>query len=139
MEDDEKKRIRLRVVGCGLKKDVEMFECDTVEKVAESCAAELGVGPHHIRLLFRGKILSGNLVHAGVKDRTKIMAMYTADYHQESYALKKLGEIRHKFEQSSAPHEEELTQLLCALDGVDGGDWIRAERKALINRIQEQA
>mmetsp|Transcript_548 Transcript_548/g.1456 ORF Transcript_548/g.1456 Transcript_548/m.1456 type:complete len:144 (+) Transcript_548:26-457(+) len=134
-------RCRLKVVGCGASLELDFAPSTAVEDVVAHVARHLDVGPQHLKLVFRGKVVGGGtLDSAGVRDRTKLMCLHTELYHREKDALAAMADVRRRaaaVDGSSAAAEELRTQLLCGLDAVDvsTSDWLRAERKALIAQI----
>mmetsp|Transcript_8147 Transcript_8147/g.24369 ORF Transcript_8147/g.24369 Transcript_8147/m.24369 type:complete len:153 (+) Transcript_8147:269-727(+) len=143
--------VRLRVSGCGKQLDVELESSASVGALLDRVGNELGgLQRGHIKLLFRGKRLGeGNenvsLEAAGVRDRTKLMAMHTALYHKHGEAIKAMDALAAQFDAVDPAdgklRQEVATQVLCKLDGVEtgGDDWLRARRKALIVRINAAA
>jgi len=136
----------IKITGCGFSEEMELGGDSSVEGIVSYVAQVLKVGPQHIKLLFRGKLLCGSmsLSEFGIKDRTRLLVMHTAIYHREKEALDKLTDLRRQAEQidQSTPNAEELyTQLLCKLDAVDvsSSDWLRAQRKEQIAAIHSRS
>mmetsp|Transcript_17707 Transcript_17707/g.55264 ORF Transcript_17707/g.55264 Transcript_17707/m.55264 type:complete len:155 (-) Transcript_17707:12-476(-) len=142
--------VRLRVSGCGQNLDLEFESSTKVGAVLDAVAERAGGGltRRHVKLLFRGKQLGEggtdtmSLESAGVRDRTKLMAMHTKEYHAEKSVIAALDEFSRQVDgiadPTSVAGQEYLTQIICKLDGVDaqGSDFLRARRKALVKRIE---
>ena len=143
--------VRLKLTGCGQSLELEVENGETVGRLLDKCAEEMGggVSRRHVKLVARGKNLDESsaqlsLEAAGIRDRTKMMIMHTKNYHAEKAGLAKLAELAARADAvadpASAAGQEMLTQLLCEVDGVDAGgsDWLRAQRKALVKRLSER-
>ena len=122
--------------------EMELASSTLIERVKELVAERLKRGPSHVKLINRGKVLTcGTLESTGLRDRTMLMVMPTADYHRDAASLEVLDRIRTEAdavtETGPAAHER-LTQLLCKLDAVDvsHSDWLRQRRKATISYIE---
>ena len=178
--------VRLKVAGCGHSLDYELESSAKVGDVLDKTAAAMGVSRHHIKMLYRGKqIGNGNegvsLDAAGIRDRTKLMLMYTALYHEEAEKIQSqtasgvprdrptrfavAGSSRiwddrstpwirraratancalsHPSRRLRFPRNRPPTprhrRIMCKLDGIDtaGSEWLRAKRKAEIQRIEK--
>ena len=143
--------VRLKLTGCGQSLELEVENGETVGRLLDKCAEEMGngVSRRHVKLVARGKNLDESsaqlsLEAAGIRDRTKMMIMHTANYHAEKAGVAKLAELAARADAvadpASAAGQEMLTQLLCEVDGVDAGgsEWLRAQRKALVKRLSER-
>ena len=143
--------VRLKLTGCGQSLELEVENGETVGRLLDKCAEEMGggVSRRHVKLVARGKNLDESsaqlsLEAAGIRDRTKMMIMHTAHYQAEKAGLQKLAELAARADAvadpASATGQEMLTQLLCEVDGVDAGgsEWLRAQRKALVKRLSER-
>ena len=143
--------VRLKLTGCGQSLELEVENGETVGRLLDKCAEEMGGGVtrRHVKLVARGKNLDESsaqlsLEAAGIRDRTKMMIMHTANYHAEKAGVQKLAELSARADAvadpASAAGQEMLTQLLCEVDGVDAGgsEWLRAQRKALVKRLSER-
>ena len=143
--------VRLKLTGCGQSLELEVENGETVGRLLDKCAEEMGggVSRRHVKLVARGKNLDESqaqlsLEAAGIRDRTKMMIMHTANYHAEKAGVQKLAELSARADAvadpASAAGQEMLTQLLCEVDGVDAGgsEWLRAQRKALVKRLSER-
>ena len=143
--------VRLKLTGCGQSLELEVENGETVGRLLDKCAEEMGNGVtrRHVKLVARGKNLDESsaqlsLEAAGIRDRTKMMIMHTQHFHAEKAGLQKLAELSARADAvadpASAAGQEMLTQLLCEVDGVDAGgsEWLRAQRKALVKRLSER-
>mmetsp|Transcript_278 Transcript_278/g.1084 ORF Transcript_278/g.1084 Transcript_278/m.1084 type:complete len:178 (-) Transcript_278:56-589(-) len=140
--------LRLKVAGLGQSFEWDVEASTTVAALRARCATALGVGPEHVKLVVRGKTFTDAevaLADAGLADRTRVMLLHTPAYHADSAAIEALRDLRHGVDElllgasasDAAAREERLTQILCKLDAVDGGPWVRAERRAAIRRIED--
>ena len=142
--------VRLKLVGCGEKLDLECESSTTVAALMDKALFQFSIGGlsrHHIKLLYRGKQLGeGNdqasLESAGIRDRTKLILMHTKAYHEEKAGIAKLSALEAEIDAldpAKKGYDEFLTQMLCKLDGVDtaGSDFLRAKRKAAVVRIEK--
>ena len=138
--------VRLRVAGCGQSFDFELETSSKVGAVLDKTAEAMGLARHHIKMLYRGKQIGGgndgvSLDAAGIRDRTKLMLMYTGEYHKEKEIIEQLAALSKQVDDldpRQKGYDEFLTQIMCKLDGVDtaGSEWLRARRKAELVRIE---
>ena len=121
--------VRLKLTGCGQSLELEVENGETVGRLLDKCAEEMGggVSRRHVKLVARGKNLDESsaqlsLEAAGIRDRTKMMIMHTQHYHAEKAGVAKLAELSARADAvadpASAAGQEMLTQLLCEVDGV---------------------
>ena len=92
--------VRLKLTGCGQSLELEVENGETVGRLLDKCAEEMGggVSRRHVKLVARGKNLDESsaqlsLEAAGIRDRTKMMIMHTANYHAEKAGVQKLAEL----------------------------------------------
>ena len=95
--------VRLKLTGCGQSLELEVENGETVGRLLDKCAEEMGggVSRRHVKLVARGKNLDESsaqlsLEAAGIRDRTKMMIMHTAHYHAEKAGVQKLAERLHE-------------------------------------------
>ena len=76
--------VRLKLTGCGQSLELEVENGETVGRLLDKCAEEMGNGVtrRHVKLVARGKNLDESsaqlsLEAAGIRDRTKMMIMHT--------------------------------------------------------------
>lgn len=114
--------VRLRVAGCGQTFDFEFESSSSVGAVLDKASAAMGLTRDHIKCLYRGKqIGNGNeimsLESAGVRDRTKLILMYTKKYHDEAKVIAQLQEFSSQvdgLDSSNKGYQEYLTQRVPA-------------------------
>eukprot|EP00525_Craspedostauros_australis_P012510 CAMPEP_0198114124 /NCGR_PEP_ID=MMETSP1442-20131203/5592_1 /TAXON_ID= /ORGANISM="Craspedostauros australis, Strain CCMP3328" /LENGTH=191 /DNA_ID=CAMNT_0043771359 /DNA_START=101 /DNA_END=676 /DNA_ORIENTATION=+ len=110
---------------------------------------EIALPARYQRLLARGKPLKDDdaaLHEYGIRDRTRVMLLHSAEYAQDRVSFEKLGVIAKEIadlesKATDGPNampanvlHELVTQLCCKLDDVDvhGSETLRSFRKKLL-------